>query len=45
MQAAGKGWRPLHVAGEFWLDVNDVAFIGEERIALLEQIAERGSIT
>ena len=37
--------KPLHVAGEFWLDVNDVAFLGEERIALLEQIAERGSIT
>jgi molybdate transport system regulatory protein len=37
--------RPVHVAGEFWLDVNNVAFLGEERIALLEQIGERGSIT
>jgi molybdate transport system regulatory protein len=37
--------RPLHVDGEFWLDVNHVAFLGEERIALLEQIGERGSIT
>jgi len=37
--------KPLHVAGEFWLDVNNVAFLGEERIALLEQIAARGSIT
>jgi molybdate transport system regulatory protein len=36
---------PLRVGGEFWLGVNDVAFLGEERIALLEQIAERGSIT
>ncbi|HYN79685.1 MAG TPA: TOBE domain-containing protein [Lamprocystis sp. (in: g-proteobacteria)] len=40
-----KSERPLHVAGEFWLDVNNVAFLGEERIALLEQIGERGSIT
>ena len=40
-----KTERPLHVAGEFWLDVNNVAFLGEERIALLEQIGERGSIT
>ncbi len=37
--------QPLHVGGQFWLDVNDVAFLSEERIALLEQIAERGSIT
>ncbi len=36
---------PLNVAGQFWLNVNDVAFLGEERIALLERIAERGSIT
>lgn len=37
--------KPLNVGGQFWLNVNDVAFLGEERIALLEQIAERGSIT
>ena len=37
--------QPLHVAGEFWLDCNDVAFLGEQRIALLEQIDARGSIT
>lgn len=37
--------KPLNVAGQFWLNVNDVAFLGEERIALLEQIAARGSIT
>lgn len=36
---------PVNVAGQFWLNVNDVAFLGEERIALLERIAERGSIT
>ncbi len=40
-----KSERPLRVDGAFWLDVNDVAFLGEERIALLEQIGERGSIT
>jgi molybdate transport system regulatory protein len=37
--------KPLHVAGQFWLDLDDVAFLGEQRIALLEQIAARGSIT
>jgi molybdate transport system regulatory protein len=37
--------KPINVAGEVWLNVNDVAFLGEERIALLERIAERGSIT
>jgi molybdate transport system regulatory protein len=37
--------KPINVAGELWLNVNDVAFLGEERIALLEQIAEKGSIT
>jgi molybdate transport system regulatory protein len=36
---------PVNVAGRFWLSVDEVAFLGEERIALLEQIAERGSIT
>ena len=36
---------PINVAGRFWLSVNEVDFPGEERIALLEQIAERGSIT
>lgn len=36
---------PFNVAGRFWLSVNDVAVLGEERIALLEQIAEQGSIT
>jgi len=42
---SNKSERPLRVDGAFWLDVNDVAFLGEERIALLEQIGERGSIT
>jgi molybdate transport system regulatory protein len=42
---ANKTERPLRVGGEFWLDVNNVAFLGEERIALLEAIGERGSIT
>jgi molybdate transport system regulatory protein len=37
--------KPINVAGELWLNVNDVAFLGEERIALLEQIAAQGSIT
>jgi len=37
--------RPVNVGGEFWLSVDDVAFLGEERIALLEQIAACGSIT
>ena len=37
--------RPVNVGGELWLSVNDVAFLGEERITLLEQIAARGSIT
>lgn len=37
--------KPVNVAGQFWLSVDEVAFLGEERIALLEQIAERGSIT
>ncbi len=39
------GEASLSVAGELWLSVNDIAFLGEERIALLEQIGERGSIT
>lgn len=37
--------KPLNVAGELWLSVDDVAFLGEERIALLERIGELGSIT
>jgi molybdate transport system regulatory protein len=37
--------RPVNVGGQLWLSVDDVAFLGEERIALLEQIAARGSIT
>jgi molybdate transport system regulatory protein len=36
---------PLHIGGQFWLNVNDGAPLGEERIALLEQIAVSGSIT
>ncbi|MCG6942007.1 MAG: TOBE domain-containing protein [Thiohalocapsa sp.] len=36
---------PLNVAGQVWLNVDEVAFLGEERIALLEQIDARGSIT
>jgi molybdate transport system regulatory protein len=36
---------PLNVAGQVWLNVDEVAFLGEERIALLEQIEARGSIT
>lgn len=48
--AGGKGpvppaKGPLNVAGQVWLSVDEVAFLGEERIALLEQIAARGSIT
>jgi molybdate transport system regulatory protein len=37
--------RPINVGGELWLSVDDVAFLGKERIALLEQIDARGSIT
>ena len=37
--------RPLNVAGRFWLGVDQVSILGEERIALLEQIEQRGSIT
>lgn len=37
--------RPVNVDGAFWLSIGDVAFLGEERIALLEQIDARGSIT
>jgi molybdate transport system regulatory protein len=36
---------PFNVAGRLWLSVDEVAFLGEERIALLEQIEQRGSIT
>lgn len=44
--AAGRtGQRPISVAGRFWLGVDEAAFLGEERIALLEQIEECGSIT
>jgi molybdate transport system regulatory protein len=37
--------KPVNVAGRFWLSVDEVAFLGEERIALLEQIERQGSIT
>jgi molybdate transport system regulatory protein len=43
--AGGSRKGPLNVAGRFWLGVDEVAFLGEERIALLEQIEQRGSIT
>ncbi|WPL12651.1 MULTISPECIES: TOBE domain-containing protein [Thiorhodovibrio] len=33
------------VSGQLWLKVDEVAFLGEERIALLEQIETCGSIT
>ena len=36
---------PINVGGQLWLSIDDVAFLGEERIALLEQIAAQGSIT
>ncbi len=36
---------PFNVAGRLWLSVDEAAFLGEERIALLEQIEQRGSIT
>ncbi|MBK1631358.1 molybdenum-dependent transcriptional regulator [Thiohalocapsa halophila] len=36
---------PFNVAGRLWLSVDEVAFLGEERIALLEQIDRCGSIT
>jgi molybdate transport system regulatory protein len=36
---------PLSVAGQVWLNVDETAFLGEDRIALLEQIDARGSIT
>jgi molybdate transport system regulatory protein len=36
---------PVNVAGRFWLSVDQAAFLGEERIALLEQIEQQGSIT
>ncbi|NBC47416.1 MAG: LysR family transcriptional regulator [Gammaproteobacteria bacterium] len=35
----------VNVGGELWLSVGEVAFLGEARIALLEQIAAQGSIT
>jgi len=35
----------VNVGGELWLSVGEVAFLGETRIGLLEQIGERGSIT
>lgn len=35
----------VNVGGELWLSVGEVAFLGEARIGLLEQISERGSIT
>lgn len=35
----------MNIDGQFWFSVDDAAFLGKERIALLEQIAERGSIT
>ena len=35
----------VNVGGELWLSVGEVAFLGEARIKLLEQIGERGSIT
>jgi molybdate transport system regulatory protein len=37
--------QPMNVGGELWLGVGEVAFLGAARIALLEQIAARGSIT
>ncbi|MBK5941758.1 TOBE domain-containing protein [Halochromatium roseum] len=46
-QAASSGARAtsVNVGGELWLSVGEVAFLGEARIGLLEQIGERGSIT
>ncbi|MBK1620821.1 molybdenum-dependent transcriptional regulator, partial [Lamprobacter modestohalophilus] len=35
----------VNVGGQLWLSVGEVAFLGEARIGLLEQIGERGSIT
>lgn len=35
----------INVVGGLWLSVGEVAFLGEGRIGLLEQIGERGSIT
>ncbi len=35
----------LNIGGQFWLNGNDNTPLGEERIALLEQIAVSGSIT
>jgi molybdate transport system regulatory protein len=37
--------KPVNVTGRFWLSVDEVALLGEERIALMEQIDRRGSIT
>ncbi|EIC23187.1 TOBE domain-containing protein [Thiorhodovibrio frisius] len=42
-KVAAKG--PLVVAGQLWLQIDEIAFLGEERIALLEQIDACGSIT
>ncbi|MBV5307955.1 TOBE domain-containing protein [Chromatium okenii] len=36
---------PLHIGGQFWFNISEGGLLGKERIALLEQIAERGSIT
>jgi molybdate transport system regulatory protein len=44
-QPASPGKGPLNVAGQVWLNVDETAFLGEDRIALLEQIDARGSIT
>ncbi|NCA71164.1 MAG: LysR family transcriptional regulator [Sphingobacteriia bacterium] len=35
----------LTVSGQFWFSIDEIAFLGEERIALLEQIEAQGSIT
>jgi molybdate transport system regulatory protein len=37
--------RPFHVGGRFWLSIGNAGVLGQERIALLESIAEQGSIT
>lgn len=43
--AARSAKTQLTASGQFWLSVDEVPLLGEERIALLEQIEAQGSIT
>jgi len=45
LESSKQPVQSMNVGGELWLGVGEVAFLGTARIALLEQIAARGSIT